>query len=297
MSSLHRDESGLTLVELLVTCVLMTIVLGATLLALDSFQRNARVNDRQNDAQDLARQATDLLARDLRNLASPVELLPLAVDRAQPQDVIFQSEGRLKPVGSANEQNTRRMRYCLSADGVLYRQVQTWVAATPPGVPSSTTCPSAAWATELAVAEHVVNDERQLFTYNATALDQITEISTSLWVDVNPGASPSEVALQSSVFLRNQNRMPTAEFSVALQGTQVLLNGSESKDPEEKPLTYTWFDSASPGVPIGTGIVLTYAATPGTHSYFLKVSDGPLGDEAPPQSICVPGTGVTCSIG
>ena len=59
-----REESGFTLVELLVTCVLMLVVLGATLTALESFQSNAETNVRQNDSQDEARRATDQLARD-----------------------------------------------------------------------------------------------------------------------------------------------------------------------------------------------------------------------------------------
>lgn len=297
MTSLHRDESGFTLVELLITCVLMTIVLGATLLALDSFQRNARLNDRQNDAQDLARQSTDLLARDLRNLASPTPLLPNAVDRAEAQDVIFQSEGKVKPVGSLNAQNTRRLRYCLASDGTLYRQVQTWITQAAPAAPSSGSCPDGAWGNEHAVAKHVVNGGRPLFTYNSTALDQITEVSTSLYVDVNPGKSPSEVSLQSSVYLRNQNRIPTATFSIALQGSQVLLNGSESKDPEEKPLSFNWYDGAT-DTWLGEGIVFTYTPpAPGTRSYYLVVDDGTLSDEAPEKSICVPGTGVTCPVG
>ncbi len=294
MIGVHGDESGFTLVELLITCVLMVIVLGATLLALDSFQRNATTNDRQNDAQDLARQATDLLARDLRNLASPTPLLPNAVDRAEPQDVIFQSEGKVKPVGSLNEQNTRRLRYCISSDGGLYRQVQTWITKIAPGVPNSSACPDASWGNQHVVAKDVVNDGRPLFTYNAAVLDQVTEISTSLYVDVNPGRSPSEVSLQSAVYLRNQNRIPTAEFSVALQGSQVLLNGSESKDPEEKPLSFNWYDAATDAW-LGEGIVFTYVPpAPGTRSYYLVVDDGTLSDEAPAKSICVPGTGVTC---
>ena len=82
-----RDESGFTLVELLVVCVLMLVVLGATLTTLTSFQSNAETNVRQNDSQDEARRATDLLARDLRNLASPTDEEPLAIKRAEPQDL------------------------------------------------------------------------------------------------------------------------------------------------------------------------------------------------------------------
>ena len=88
--------------------VLMIVVLGATLTALTSFERSTSTNQRQNVAQDQVRNALDLATRDLRNLASPTVNLPQAVDRADPQDVIFQSEGHIKPSGSLNQTNTTR---------------------------------------------------------------------------------------------------------------------------------------------------------------------------------------------
>jgi len=297
MTGLHRDESGFTLVELLVASVLVIVVLSATLLALESFQRNAKVNERQNEAQDKARNAMDLLARDLRNLASPTPLLPKAVDLNDATDVIFQSEGKVKPAGSLNAQNTRRLRYCLSPEGTLYRQVQTWTSAAAPAVPGHASCPDGSWGNQLPVADDVVNGNRPLFTYNSDVPEAINEVSSSLWVDVNPGSTPSEVSLQTSVFLRNQNRAPIADFSVAVQGSQVLLNGSGSKDPEEKPLTYKWYDGATDAY-LGDGIVRTYTPpAPGTRSYYLIVDDGTLNAKSVTKDICVPGTGVTCSAG
>jgi Tfp pilus assembly protein PilV len=43
-----RRQDGFTLVEVLITSVLMIVVLGATLTALTSFERNTAVNQRQN---------------------------------------------------------------------------------------------------------------------------------------------------------------------------------------------------------------------------------------------------------
>ena len=85
MSRLVREENGFTLVELLIVCVVMLVVLGATLTTLNSFQSNAETNARVNDSQDEARRATDQLARDLRNLASPTNEQPLAIKRAEPR--------------------------------------------------------------------------------------------------------------------------------------------------------------------------------------------------------------------
>ena len=121
-----RREEGFTLVEVLLVSVLMIVVLGATLTALTSFERSTSTNQRQNVAQDQVRNALDLATRDLRNLSSPTVNLPQAVDRADPQDVIFQSEGHIKPSGSLNPTNTTRVRYCLGPSQNLYRQIETW---------------------------------------------------------------------------------------------------------------------------------------------------------------------------
>ena len=92
--------------------------------------------------------------------------------------------------------------------------IQTWTTAAIPAAPSTTACPGTGWTTTTVVAENVVNGTRPIFTYNAAGLQDITEVSATLYVDVNPGTPPAETELQSSVYLRNQNRKPTALFSV-----------------------------------------------------------------------------------
>ena len=44
-----RDERGLTLIELLVSCTFSLILLGATLTTFNSFERTDRDNDARND--------------------------------------------------------------------------------------------------------------------------------------------------------------------------------------------------------------------------------------------------------
>jgi type II secretory pathway component PulJ len=305
VNRLIRDESGFTLVELLVTCVLMLVVLGATLTALESFQSNAETNVRQNDSQDEARRATDLLARDLRNLASPTDEEPLAIKRAEAQDLIVQSVAEVRPAGSLNQRNTQYVRYCYdAAEREVVRQRLTWTTHEDPPFPTATECSAAGgggWPITDAAAQDVVNDGRPLFTYNATDPFRITEIHTSLYVDVNPGRRPRETSLFTTVFLRNQNRRPVARFSAVRDGTSIVLNGSDSEDPEERALYYEWYDADvldADGRPtmIGQGIVYVYTpATPGDHSVYLVVKDqADLSSEAPRQTVCVPGGTVTC---
>jgi hypothetical protein len=139
-----------------------------------------------------------------------------------------------------------------------------------------------------------------VFTYNAVPHDQITEVSTQLFVDTTPTRLPAEVDLQTSVFLRNQNRAPTAIFSaVSMPGGTVFLNASESTDPEEKALTFEWYNAdisstPTPAAKIGDGIVFTWSATPGIHHVYLVVTDATLDTTAGTQTVCASGPGVTC---
>jgi type II secretory pathway pseudopilin PulG len=290
-----REEQGMTLVELLMASVLMLIVLGATLTTFNNFERNVKTNEQQNEAQEQARRGMDLMSRDLRNLASPTPYLPLAVDRHEGLDVIFQSEGKEKPPGSLNAQNTTRVRYCLDAVADrLYRQTQTWMSALPPGVPSARDCPGPGWTKTIPVADEIVNEARPLFSYNAADRSAITEVSARLFVDVDPERSPAEVTLQSSVFLRNQNRAPTASFSwAAMPGGNVFLNASESTDPEEKALGFEWWDMQE-SKKVGEGIVLTYTPpAAGWRDIKLIVKDASL-EAVSTENVCANGTGVVC---
>ena len=217
MTRLVRQQSGFTLIEMLLVSTLMIVVLGATLTTFDSFQKNAAANTKQNEAQEEARRSIDYLARELRNLASPTNYDPDSVKRAEPDDLIVQSVASNRPAGSENLRNTQFVRYCYNqATSRVVRQRLTWTTADPPTHPTGVDCPSGGWeATDFAA--YIVNEDRPLFTYTMTGSDltTITEVHSSLFVDVNPSKSPPETTISTSVFLRNQNRVPVAKFSAA----------------------------------------------------------------------------------
>jgi prepilin-type N-terminal cleavage/methylation domain-containing protein len=286
------DERGVTLVELLVVIVLVLVVMGSTLTTFTQFERTTATNQRQNDAQDQVRRGVAGLARELRNLASPTDELPEAIVRADADDLVFQS---------VNSTTTRRVRYCLStAQNRIWRQLQV----EPFTEPSTTSCPDAAWGTQRNAVENVVNGVRPVFTYNSADTTAITEISSTLWVDVDPGAKPGETSLQTSVFLRNQNRSPIADFTATVNGTAIVLNGSESSDPEGKALEFYWYDEAQATnlctplpdeVPqtgcVGAGIVFNYSPpAPGLRDLYLVVRDpAGLTNVATSKTVCVAG--------
>ena len=301
MSRFAREEAGFTLVELLLAATLMLVILGATLTTLNAFQSNADTNNRQNDAQEEARRATELLARELRNLASPTDEDPWAIKRAEAHDLIVQSVADVKPTGSSNRRNTQYVRYCYDAPaGRVIRQKFTWTTGTDPDPPTATGCsmtptaPPSTQASAEVVAQNVVNSARPLFTYNSSDILRISEIHTSLYVDVNPGRRPAETSLVTTVFLRNQNRAPVARFTAVRSGTSIVLNGSDSEDPEERALYYEWYEEGNPAK-IGDGIVYVHPATPGMHTVYLRVHDqADLSNTAPSQTVCIPGGSPSC---
>jgi prepilin-type N-terminal cleavage/methylation domain-containing protein len=290
------DERGMTLVELLVSLVIGGVVMGTTLGTFTQFEQTTGTNQRLNDAQDQVRVGIAGLSRELRNMASPTDQRPRAVVRAAADDLVFQS---------VSSSQVRQVRYCYDEDdSQLWRQVQF----EPFSLPTEGVCPQVSWGSQRAAIENVVNRERAVFGYDAETLTGITEIAATLYVDVNEEAKrPYETALQTSIFLRNQNRSPVASFTADLNGTTVILNGSASQDPEGRALEFYWYDDAVAGqcpalpedVPatgcVGQGVVFNYAAPAGHRSVYLLVRDpGTLTDQASAQPVCVPGLGVTC---
>ena len=291
-----HDQAGFTLIELLVSMSLITVVVMATISAFVSFNRNERVNRLQNESQDEARLTMERLSSQLRNLASPNDFTPESVEKAEPYDLVFLTVDAVKPVGSTNARNIKRVRYCMgtvtNGKASLIRQEQTWQVVNPPPAFSTSGCPNASWGNNTVVAEDVVNTAQAppvpvfTFTPGPSPVSDITAIRANLVVDTNPGASPVATDLKSGVFLRNQNRAPVASCTAQYAGTgkQVALNGSASEDPEGFNMkTYTWYaDGKLTDPPDATGVVAVWtAATSGTHQFRLHVEDqGGLPDDA-----------------
>jgi prepilin-type N-terminal cleavage/methylation domain-containing protein len=309
-----RAESGFTIIEVLVAMVIGLVILGATLTVFAALVRKQQYTERQTEVETGARQGIDRLARQLRNLASPADIItnvsastqPKSVDRNLPYDLIFKDIDDVRPVGSLNSANVRRVRYCLqttgavpgagftasSTRGVLWLQTQTWTTALPPAVPLAADCPGGGWTTQRIVADHVMNaaasPARPVLRYSGdsglvtdtteAAREKIARVEATLIIDADPARRPVAAQLTSSVMLRNQNRAPTAQFTYTLLNPllspttcSVQLNGSASEDPESKPLEYAWYvDDVLQSQP---GVVLQLVIPKGTHQFRLVVRD------------------------
>jgi prepilin-type N-terminal cleavage/methylation domain-containing protein len=286
-----RGQEGFSLIELLMAMAIITVVVMATISAFVAFHKNERVNRLANESQDQARLTLERLSSQLRNLASPTDYVPASVEKAEPYDLVFLTVDAVKPVGSTNARNIKRVRYCVGpvANGKapLIRQQQTWQVVNPPPSYSTTSCDASGaggWEKTQIAASDVVNTEQSpavpIFQYTPgpSPVTSITAIRADLYVDVNPGQSPKAVNLNTGVFLRNQNRQPVASCTTPIYagtGKQVALNGSGSQDPEGFNIKkFRWYlDGSTTPLTEPSGVVGIWNGTSGSHSFELEVED------------------------
>ena len=272
------SQRGFSLVELLLVSSLFLVVLSATLTTMTSFERNNRDTRRVEDQVERTRRAIERGARQLRNLAGRSEAGPTTIHRAEPHDFVFQT---------ADPQRTW-VRHCtqLQPGG----KAVLWSLANPSGtVPTVAACPGLVtdWPTQSRVVDNVTNRtggrDEPMFTYGrtclpgspascATALSSITSVDIQVLIDDDATKKPSEVRVSTGVYLRNQNERPVAKFTVAPSAglpRTVLLNASESQDPEGRTLSYYWFrtdnyeafacgTTPKDGTVLGMGVTLNY---------------------------------------
>jgi prepilin-type N-terminal cleavage/methylation domain-containing protein len=254
-------ERGFTLVELLVGMALSTGLLGATLTTFNHLYQGAHDNDARTDTAEVARNALDVQARELRNLAKRVS--SPVIDTLSSYDVIFQT----------SEPSRTWVRYCLdttapaSADRARLWTAELVVADAAAAQPVSAAiragCAGSGWTVSRVVADYVTNRragrDRPLFEFGcvsgatctspAASYDQVVSIGALLIVDTTPGAGTPELRVQSGVYLRNQNQAPVASFASTPSSTSrtVMLYASASSDAEGRTLDYYWFAQLMPG--------------------------------------------------
>ena len=276
---LVRDERGITLVELLVSMTLGLVVLGGVLGVFEGFIRQNRTTELRADAQDRARVAVDDIARNLRNQVGQASGTVTQFDRTLPNDLAFRTFDRAP--AAANTSGLFRVRYCLDAttptNARLIRQTQTFPTTTALAIPSGAECPATGWTTTTTLVSGLTNTRdglnRPLWTYGTAtdgAVTTTTSITTSLWNRVDPRIATSEVALATTIALRNANRAPVAAATLTRQAGTVILNAAPSLDPEGEPLRYTWTLNGST---IGTAQRIEWPLSSGSNAITLTIRD------------------------
>jgi type II secretory pathway pseudopilin PulG len=283
-----RREDGFTLIEVLLASAIMIVVLLATLSVADGYWSTDRRNQTQSDAQAALRIATDRVARELRNVASPGK--QSGFERATGTDLVFDEIDPNGPDGGSNTYSLSRVRYCfdnsLPTNQRLWRETETWTTASPPTLPATESCPdftASLWIQPpQLLLDHIVNSGTQpLFTYDSSNLSQISTVLTDFYVDYKPGSAPGPSELKTSVFTRNTTQPPTASIAAtALGNRKLLLDGGGSSNPGNQTLTYEWQDGSTyigcaggtSSTPCSGPVIFTYtAATTGSHTFTLTV--------------------------
>lgn len=250
------SESGFSLIELLVTMLIAAVILGATVAAFTTFQKDNVYAQKRNETQDAARTTINRLSRQLRNVIAPSAEYSGALEEAEEYSIRFETVDTSSSLtfGANNASRAMRVRYCLDdsnpSNEILREYIQEWKEADP-GAPSGTSCNgtlTSGWTSTRRVVEHVTNEisnqKRSVFTYSSSELPQIITVTTDLYLDLNPGRRPGESRLTSAVALRNANRRPIAKFTVTSEAgfNKYRLNASESYDPDGLTLTYKWWE-------------------------------------------------------
>ena len=290
-----RREDGMTLVELTVAALVMIAVLGATLTAVERFQRTTNSNQAVNDSQEAVRSALDRMARELRNGAAPAKNSTAGIGRALDKDFVFQSVDDTGASGSQNVRHAQWVRYCLDdstpSDERIYRQTYTWTGSTAPAVPFSSFCPDGGVGTQQLLASKLVNSLSSpgtpLFQYDpalpgspsASDYSKVQHVGFEVLVNSDNARQAKSSRLSTGVYLRNQGVPPIAAFDTpAVNGFGVVyLNGSASYDPLGGKLSYLWCDTTTnatctSSTAIGQGVTLEYDSPSGNRTITLQVT-------------------------
>ena len=210
---------------------LALVILGATLTSFTNYYRNAEAAARRSTTPpQMARNAMDLAARQLRNLANQdPSQQTTTIARALPFDLVFQT----------SDPSRKWVRYCLdtaatggsrstASRGMLWES-ETATAAAPTGGMMGSLPGHAAGSRSGIVADHVTNRiggvDRPVFTYRCAdrragrlpgerrRLHAHHEHQARSCTSTPTRARrPQELRVVSSIFLRNQNEAPVAEL-------------------------------------------------------------------------------------
>jgi prepilin-type N-terminal cleavage/methylation domain-containing protein len=287
-----RAEHGFSLVELLVTVLILGVILGATLTALEAMGHQAKLGGARSDAQDGARTALDQISQRLR---SAVSSGGSAVDRSGTNDLVVRVVDDANPAvsGGANAQRLMFERFCVdAASSRLYEQVMHWTSATAT-VPSSTACPattgavnSGTWETRRVVVRGVTTAGGDIFSYVPNASTP-SRIGIDVSVDADTADATPASRLRSTISLRNLDAPPSVTINCVAAGSgQVICDSAGTADPDGQPLTYQWSyasgavdasgaECAGTTTAIGTGQTQVNQAglTPGPYCFKLVGSD------------------------
>ena len=246
-----REETGFSLTELLVAIVLAMIIFGAAITTFVSFLKVSTKSEEQQRAQDVARSTVERLSTHLRNAMTTGASSAAIHPSSNGWNLVFVTAMPAQTPSTSNPRGLKYVRYCLEDKGSpkderLFFQTHPYTTASA-GPPSSLTCPDVGWSTKQVISDHFYNRKADgappifSYKYDTSTPPTITHVTFHPIVDWAPDRDPLPTELESSVNLRNLNRVPTAELSCqGLASLHAVCDGTASTDPDGEALSYSW---------------------------------------------------------
>lgn len=253
------EDSGFTLIELIVSMTIGIVVLLAVLQTFDVFTASAGEQQRSTDADAQARRAMALTVTDLRGAAT--------LKVADPNNVTY-------TVSEANSV-TRLIRLCLAPDGFVYRYASTTTLTVP------TACASGTRMTSL----KALNDAASpLFRYDGASSsgtpERVRNVAINIRLDASTTQRKRRSSLQSSVVLRKAvGSLPVAPEDIlidctasgnASQPTTSLVQLAAGVSQDLGPVTVTY--ATTTGVTLGGGLS-AITLPPGVTQVVARITD------------------------
>lgn len=266
MRRLAREESGFTIVEMLVTTVIVLVVLFATLDAFDTFSKAGSRNDRLTQGQDYARQRIGEMTNVIRN-ARPAGSATTAIQSASANDLVVSTIDW--PGEGATTSAAHLVRYCVNTTTktLYFDGLQTPASgSTSPG----SACPSTAsgWTHSALLTGNVLNTaSAPLFRYDSATVSAIHAVAIDLRLDTSGNGLTRTTPLRSAAYLRSfSGQAPNLTGSDITVGCDTsthaaLLTLATSFDSDGNPLTATY--QSSTGTPLGSGAVTLQSSAQG----------------------------------
>jgi prepilin-type N-terminal cleavage/methylation domain-containing protein len=215
--ALPRRQRGITLVELLVAMSIMLVLTTMIIATWMSLTNAYSFSSRSDKQRDLARQAIDRMAREIRDAQEPLGSSSPAINRAYPNEIRFYStfNNADASIPTTEPRLTRfiyRVTNAAAGTGAVYREF--------PGPDGDFDTANDNVSHRL--VDNVSNDGagRDIFTYwsydpttselepseGMTALadpSRVVEVGITLLVDLNPGKAPNYMDISTTVQPRN----------------------------------------------------------------------------------------------
>jgi prepilin-type N-terminal cleavage/methylation domain-containing protein len=270
-----RDESGFTLLELMLAITIMLVVLAGTLTTFTNFTTVTDRNAKVAQSEDALRARLDQITDALRNAAGTSG--NAAVLRASSYDLVINTD---RPGFGVTGGTAGTARYCLdsAASGNLWFG---WTA-TPNSIPAAS-CPSAGWTNIELINGGVANLTlgKPLFSTTGASASAIRAARMDLYVTTHKSSVTTH--LQSGAFFRSlQQTVPDPTTnpgggpgSPTCSNNLVSLNLGSATDINGDPLKIEVFDgSAATGLKMATGSgSRTFTLPSGVHNLTVRITN------------------------